>query len=69
MLNLRPNNKNKIYRGVLYTVFRKYGSNSNSRPVIADSHHFDEEQNSDSHISEKLDPDPHLSEELDPDPH
>jgi hypothetical protein len=31
------------------------------RPVVADSHHFVEEQDPgpDSHASEKLDPDPH----------
>jgi hypothetical protein len=31
------------------------------RPAVADSHHFDDEQDPD--------PDPHLSERLDPDPH
>jgi hypothetical protein len=31
------------------------------RPVVADSHHFDEEQ--------VPDPEPHRSEKLDPDPH
>jgi hypothetical protein len=36
------------------------------RPVVADSHHFDEEQDPDPHLSEKLAPDPHLSEKLDP---
>ncbi len=42
-----------------------------SRPVVADSHHLDEEQDQDpdSHWNEKLDPDRHLSEKLDPDPH
>jgi hypothetical protein len=33
------------------------------RPVVADSHHFDEDPGH--HLSEKLDPDPH---ESDPDP-
>ncbi len=31
-------------------------------PVFADSHHFDEEQDSDPHSGEKLDPNPHLSD-------
>jgi hypothetical protein len=35
------------------------------RPVVADSHHFDEEQDPDPHLSEKLDPDLY---ESDPDP-
>ncbi len=41
------------------------------RPVFKDSHHLNEEQDSDPHKSEKLDPEPepYLSEELDPDPH
>ena len=41
------------------------------RPVVADSHHFDEEQDPDPdpHLSEKLDPHTHFSEKLDPDPH
>ncbi len=39
------------------------------RPVVADSHHFYEEQDPDPHQSEKLDPDPHWGEKLDPDPH
>ncbi len=39
------------------------------RPVAADSHNFDEEQDPDSHLSEKLDPDSHSSEKLDPDTH
>ncbi len=43
------------------------------RPAVADSYHFDEEQDPDPHKSEKLytDPDPYLSEklDLDPDPH
>ncbi len=34
------------------------------RPVVADSHHFDEAQDPDPHKCEKLDP--HLSEKLDP---
>jgi hypothetical protein len=29
------------------------------RPVVADSHHLDEEQDPDPHCSEKLHPDPH----------
>ncbi len=29
------------------------------RPVVADSHHLDEEPDPDPHLSEKLDPDPH----------
>ncbi len=33
--------------------------------MVADSHHFDEEQDPDHHLSEKLDPDPY---ESDPDP-
>ncbi len=32
-------------------------------PVVADSHHVDDEQDIDQ------DPDPHLTEKLDPDPH
>ncbi len=40
-----------------------------SRPVVADSNHFDEEQDPDSHWSEKFDPDPHYSEKLDQIPH
>ncbi len=46
-------------------TWRVYG------PVVADFHHFDEEQDldPDPHLSEKLDPDPHLSEKLNPDPH
>jgi hypothetical protein len=41
------------------------------RPAVIDSHHFNEEQDSDPHKSEKLDPEPepHLCEELDPDSH
>ncbi len=39
------------------------------RPVVADSHHFHEEQDPDPHLSERLDEDPHQSEKLDPDPH
>jgi len=32
------------------------------RPVIAASHHFDEEQDPDPHSSVKLDPEPHSNE-------
>ncbi len=32
----------------------------NSGSVVADSHHFDEEQDPDLHYSEKLDTDPHF---------
>jgi hypothetical protein len=39
------------------------------RPVVADSHHFYEEQDPDPHQSEKLVADPHQSGKLDPDPH
>jgi hypothetical protein len=41
------------------------------RPVVAGSHHFDEDQDQDpdSHLSEKLDPDSHRTEKLDLDPH
>jgi hypothetical protein len=39
------------------------------RQVVADSHHFVEEQDPDPHQSEKSDQDPQLSEKLDPDPH
>ncbi len=28
-------------------------------PVVADSHHFDEEQDPDPHYNELMDPDPH----------
>jgi hypothetical protein len=40
------------------------------RPVVADSHHSDEEQDPypDPHLTEQSDPDPHLSEKLNPDP-
>jgi hypothetical protein len=31
------------------------------RPVVADSHHFDEKQDPDPHFSGNLDPDPHKS--------
>ncbi len=34
--------------------------------MVADSHHFDEEQDPDPHLSEKLAPNPHFSEKLDP---
>ncbi len=34
------------------------------RPVVADSHQLDEEQDPDPHWNEKLDPDPHKSEKL-----
>ncbi len=37
------------------------------RPVVAGSHHFDEEQDPDPHCNEKLDPDPNYSNKLDPD--
>jgi hypothetical protein len=30
----------------------------NCRPVVADSYHFDEEQDPDPHTSDKSDPDP-----------
>jgi hypothetical protein len=39
------------------------------KPVVADSHHFDEEQDQDPDLREKLDLDPSLSEKLYPDPH
>jgi hypothetical protein len=39
------------------------------RPVVADSHHFDEEQDPNPLKREKSDPDPHLSEKRDQDPH
>jgi hypothetical protein len=41
------------------------------RPLVADSHHFDEEQDLDLNppLSEKSDPEPHLSEQRDPDQH
>jgi hypothetical protein len=42
------------------------------RTVVADSHHFDEEEEQDPYpgplYSEELDPDPHSREKLDPDP-
>ncbi len=38
------------------------------RPVVADLHHLDEEQDPDPYLSAKLDPDPHLIAKLDPDP-
>ncbi len=38
------------------------------RPVVANLHHFDEEQNSDPHQSEDLDPDKHQSENSKTDP-
>jgi hypothetical protein len=37
------------------------------RPVVADLHHFDEEQDPDPHQSEKSGPDHHYSEKRDPD--
>jgi hypothetical protein len=37
--------------------------------VVADSHHFDEEQDTDPYWSAKPDPDPYSSEKQDPDPH
>ncbi len=37
-------------------------------PVIADSHHLNEEQDPHPHDSEKMNPDPHLSD-ADPQPH
>jgi|LakMenEpi03Aug12_release.lakeMendotaPanAssembly.Ray.scaffolds.fasta_scaffold2946705_1 hypothetical protein len=40
-----------------------------SRPKIADSHHFDEEQDLDPNQIEKSVPNPHQSENSDPDPH
>jgi hypothetical protein len=39
------------------------------RPVVADSHHIDEEPDTDPHQSENSDPGPHQSENSDPDPH
>ncbi len=38
---------------------------------VADSHHFNEEQDldPDTLLSEKLDTDPHLTKKLDPDPY
>ncbi len=30
------------------------------RPVVADSHHFDEEQDPNTHLKEKMNPDPHF---------
>ncbi len=41
------------------------------RPVVEDSHHYDEEQDLDWWIGERQnpDPDPHRREKLDPDPH
>jgi hypothetical protein len=40
------------------------------KPVVADSYHFDEEQDPDPylHQSDMSDPDPHQSEKRDPDP-
>jgi hypothetical protein len=38
-------------------------------PVVADLHHFDEEQDPDSHQSGKSDPDLHQIEKSDPAPH
>ncbi len=38
------------------------------RPVVADSHHFDEDQDPDNQQSEKTDPNPYYSEESKPDP-
>jgi hypothetical protein len=35
-------------------------------PVVADSHHFDEEQDPDLYGSDKSDPDPHSGEKLHP---
>jgi len=37
------------------------------RPVIGNSHHFDEDR--DPHKREKWDPDPHFSENNNPEPH
>jgi hypothetical protein len=39
------------------------------RPVVADPHYLDEEQDPDQHSSEMLDPDLHPSATLDPDPY
>jgi hypothetical protein len=38
------------------------------RRVVADSHHFAEEQDPDPHLNEKSDPHLHLIEKMDPDP-
>jgi hypothetical protein len=38
-------------------------------PVVADLHHFDEEQDPDPHQSQKSYPDPHQSDKSDPGPH
>jgi hypothetical protein len=48
----------------------KMGPLRDYRPVVAGSHHFNEEQGPDldPHLSDKMDPDPHLNETLDPDP-
>ncbi len=42
-----------------------------SRPLDADSHHFDEDKDldPDPHLSEKSDSKPHFSENMVPDPH
>jgi hypothetical protein len=37
-------------------------------PVVADLHHFDEEQSPDPHQSEKSEPDPHQRIKSDPNP-
>ncbi len=38
-------------------------------PVVADSHHFDEERDPDPDLREKSDPYLHLNEKRDPDTH
>ncbi len=38
------------------------------RPVVADSHHFHQEQDPDPQLRERQNPDPHENEKLDPDP-
>ncbi len=38
------------------------------KPLVADSRHFDKEQDPDPHQTEKSDPDPHHNEKSSPDP-
>ncbi len=45
------------------------GGEAQNRALVADLHHFIEEQDLERHQSDKSDPDPHWSEKKDPDPH
>ncbi len=67
--------QNEAMEGPGRSQLRRGGSNravgGSCRPVVADSHRFDEEErdpHQDLNQSEKSDPDPHQSEKRDPDP-